>query len=91
MPTVSWILERAVERFWEGQVGLGSVKILRSVFSCERCGREFSSPEDLRRHVSLEHPLELPALYVHGEPLLRESVLRAPVRESDVTLVQCTR
>lgn len=91
MPTVGWILEDAVERFWEGQLGHTPVKIPRPVFVCKWCGREFSSPEDLRRHFRLGHPLELPALYVHGEPLLRESVLRAPVREDEVDLVNCTR
>jgi hypothetical protein len=91
MPTVGWILEDAVERFWEGQPKPAPVHVPRRVFVCKRCGRKLQSSEDLRRHFSLEHPLELPALYVCGEPLLRESVLRATVKESDVELVQCTR
>ena len=91
MPTVGWILEGAIERFWEGQPKPAPVHIPRPVFICKRCGKKLHSAEDLRRHFSLEHPLELPGLYVRGDPLLRESVLRAPVKESDVELVQCTR
>jgi hypothetical protein len=90
MPTVGWILEDTVERFWEGQPRPDPVKSPHLVFVCKWCAREFSSPKALHHHFSLEHPLELPALYVHGEPLLRESVLRAPVRESDVDLLHCT-
>src|SRR6516165_10092554 len=91
MPTVGWILEDAVERFWEGQPQPDLAKTPHLVFVCKWCGGEFPSPEALHRHFSLEHPLQLPALYVHGKPLLRESVLRAPVRASDVELVHCTR
>lgn len=91
MPTVGWILEDAVERFWEGQPGPDLANMPLLVFMCKWCRGEFFSPEALHRHFSLEHPLELPALYVHGKPLLRESVLRAPVRKSDVELVHCTR
>lgn len=91
MPTVGWILEDAIERFWEGQPKAAPVHVPRPVFVCKRCGKKLYSAEDLRCHFNLEHPLELPALYVRGEPLLRESVLRAPVKEGDVELVQCTR
>ncbi len=91
MPTVGWILEKAVERFWESQPNPVLVPVPRPVFTCSRCGMKLSSPEELRRHLSLEHPLELPALYVHGNPLPRESVLRAPVGENDVQLFHCSR
>jgi hypothetical protein len=40
--------------------------------------------------VSARHPLELPALYVHGQPLLRDVVFRSPLAEGDVELVQCS-
>lgn len=91
MPTVGWILEDAVERFWEGQPRTAAAPISVPVFVCSRCGKKLGSPEELRRHFSLEHPLELPALYVRGEPLLRESVVRVPLAISDVEMVQCSR
>jgi hypothetical protein len=90
MPTVGWILEGAVERYWEGQPKLVPVPVPARVFRC-KCGLEFHSADQLRRHFSLEHPLDLPVLYVRGEALLRESVVRFPVHESEVELYQCTR
>ena len=84
-------MEGAVERFWEGQPPVVTARVAPLVFRCSQCGRIFTSAEELRCHFSLDHPLELPALYVGGEPLLRESVIRAPVTETDVELVQCTR
>jgi hypothetical protein len=92
MPTVGWILENAIERYWEGQpTPRDAVPAPPPVFICKRCGKKLSSPEELRNHFSLEHPLELPVLYVRREPLLRESVLRSAIGEDDVELVQCTR
>lgn len=91
MPTVGWIQEDAIERFWEGQQKATTAETKVHVFVCERCGREFFSPSELRRHFSLEHPLELPALYVHAIPLLRESIIRSPIKEKEVEFVQCSR
>jgi hypothetical protein len=90
MPTVSWIIEKDVERFWEGQPVRASDRA-RPSFDCSLCEKEFSSLEELRSHYSLEHPLALPTLYVCGVPLLRESVIRLALPESDVDLVQCSR
>lgn len=91
MPTVGWIHEDAIERFWEGQHVDLTADVPLPVFVCERCGRKLSSAEELRRHFSLEHPLELPALYVRAAPLLRESIIRSPIKENEVELVQCSR
>jgi hypothetical protein len=91
MPTVGWILEDAVERFWEGQPRHVPTPIPRPEFVCKHCGKKLSSPEELRRHFNLDHPLELPSLYVRGNGLLRESVVRSPLEETDVELFQCTR
>lgn len=89
MPTVGWIHEDAVERFWEAQPF--TLPLPRTVFACELCGRRFYSADELRGHFSLEHPLELPVLYLQGVPLLRESVIRSPILETDVDLIQCSR
>lgn len=89
MPTIGWVHEDAIEKFWEGQPR--TVPEPKPVFLCKHCDRELHSSEELRLHYSLEHPIQIPALYIHGKPLLRESVLRAPVKTSDVELVQCTR
>jgi len=89
MPTVGWVYEDAVERFWEGQPVRKPIDRPHPAFYCLLCRRKFSSPDELRRHYTLDHPLELPALYIQGQPLLRESVIRLPLQESDVVLDQC--
>lgn len=91
MPTVGWIYEDAVERCWDGQPRIAHIPLPPPVFVCTWCGRTFSSPEKLRSHFSLEHPLELPTLSVQGQPLLRKSTLRAPIVETDVELLHCSR
>lgn len=90
MPTVGWILEDAVERYWEAQPlpPPSDVRPLR--FVCGACGQVLPSAEELRRHYSLRHPLELPALYVRGEPLLRRAAIRSRLSVDDIELVQCT-
>lgn len=61
------------------------------MFRCGRCGKIFESADTLRSHTTIHHPLELPALYVRGEPLLRDSVVRVSLAVSDTELVQCSR
>jgi hypothetical protein len=91
MPTVGWILENAVDHYWEGQpTPRDAERKPPPVFTCKRCGKKFSSPDNLRSHFSLEHPLELPVLYVRHDPLLRESVIRSAIAGDDVEIVQCT-
>ena len=89
MPTVGWVLEDAIERFWEGQPR-AIFSYVRPEFPCSQCGKILTSLEDLRRHVSLAHPLDLPKLYVFGKPLQREHVIRSPVSMDDVQLLQCS-
>src|SRR6266481_6560534 len=91
MPTVGWILESAEERFWEGRTTPDRPEPPPPVLACKYCGQKLASREDLRRHYNLLHPLELPVLCVRGETLLREHVVRRPIRPDDIELMQCTR
>src|SRR4051812_3088260 len=89
MPTFGWVLEDAIDRCGEAQPALPPRELPPQIFTCCRCGRRFSSPDDLRRHYNLNHPLELPALAVRGELLLTETTLRNTVSSKDVELIQC--
>ncbi len=90
MPTVGWIREKDEERFLEGQAPPARGPVKPRGFPCSSCGINLPSIEELRHHLRLEHPLGLPALYVQAQPLLQESVVRAPVAESDVRLFRCS-
>ncbi|HSW48912.1 MAG TPA: C2H2-type zinc finger protein [Bryobacteraceae bacterium] len=89
MPTVGWILEGAVDRFWEGRPKKAPAS--PRTFVCPHCGQPFASSAELRDHHAGAHPLELPVLYVLGMPLLRETVLRSPIGIDGVEPVQCSR
>jgi len=80
-----------VERFWEGQPRHVPTPIPRPEFVCKHCGKKLSSPEELRRHFNLDHPLELPlALRARqmGCSVKASSVPHS--RKTDVELFQCT-
>ena len=85
MPTVGWILETANDRYWEARsktaVGFRSPP---PMYACSRCSKKFPSADELRRHFHVSHPLELPVLYLRGEPLLQDSVIRSHVTEGDI-------
>ena len=88
MPTVGWIREGDIERFWKGQPE--RLPMAPLVFKCPRCGESFQEVRALHEHIRLTHPLELPQLYIFGRPVLKESVLRLPMEAEDVKLLQCT-
>lgn len=90
MPTFGWVLEDAVERFWESRPGLDLIFSDPEQFICSLCGMTFGAAADLRKHLSLVHPLELPALYVRGKALQRQSYLRSALKVADVELFQCS-
>lgn len=90
MPTVGWIVEGAIDRFWESQPLPAPRDVPPQRFVCGRCGLILGSPEELRRHYSLKHPLELPCLYIRGEPVLREAAIRSTPSATEIELVQCT-
>jgi hypothetical protein len=89
MPTVGWIHEGIIDRFWESQPKSTLDAHPEPIYVCNCCGKEFFSSEELKLHYNLEHPLELPAIYINGQPLMRESTLRSALRVSDVEVVQC--
>jgi hypothetical protein len=90
MPTVGWIAEDATERFAEARHKPLPPTPLPSRIHCQLCGGAFRTSAAFAEHVSRAHPLELPALYVHGRPLLRDSVLRSPLMDSEVSVAPCT-
>ena len=90
MPTVGWIAEDAMERFAEARHRPLAAIRLPSAIACPACGRAFPTLAALAEHVSRSHPLDLPVLYMLGQPLLREHVVRAPLALHDVAAAPCT-
>ena len=88
MPTVGWILEDAVERFWEAKSPSSSPSVA-TVYFCNHCRRTFQTAQELRAHHSVHDPLELPSLFHGGSVLPRESVLRSSTSLNDLDLLEC--
>jgi len=86
MPTTSWIIETAEERFWEGLPPVPSPPY----FPCPYCEKQFASPLEIEEHIKRSHFLDLPALLLRGDQVPGEAVIRTSVRETDVQLVNCT-
>ena len=89
MPTFSWAPEDAVEKFWANQPLHAEPS--PPTYPCTVCGEVLPSPEALRQHFMLRHPLELPRLYLRNEALSSETVIRTPIQPDDIELIQSTR
>ena len=88
MPTVGWILENTVDRFWESRAR--PVVHSARAFVCGNCRRTFAGQRQLVQHLAMAHPLPVPTLFVRGHPLLRRNVLRSRFKSHDVDVLECT-
>ena len=91
MPTIGWVLEDSLERFWEARDRFPAVRATPPPVICQHCGRSFSDRDSLLSHYSAAHPLALPALYVAGRHLLRETTVRARVSSEDIVSAHATQ
>lgn len=83
MPTVGWIQETAIDRYWErGEIGTQFSALERHC--CPYCTREFQSTGELGAHISVEHPVERPLMFLNGREALSEQTIRMPLRSSDI-------
>jgi hypothetical protein len=90
MPTVSFIRDKDIERYGEAMdYRRPAVVPAPTVWLCHECGRPFEELAILNEHRKLEHPVLLPVIYVRGRPLLRENVLRMPLKPKDIVVERC--
>jgi hypothetical protein len=88
MPTVGWIQETNIERYWEHPYP--PERYEPPAIPCGYCGRIFSSSDELGRHLGLDHPLSIPILHVRAQPAASELSIRTPVQPNDIALLNCT-
>lgn len=72
MPTLNWIQETALNRYWERGSQENGEKI-ESVYSCRICGQHFNSIYDRDQH-EISHPVLNPTIFVAGKEICGESV-----------------
>ena len=86
MPTVGWIHEKVVEQ----NIEAAEKRRPAPKYPCVDCGQEFSDPDALRDHIGLAHPQAIPQLLLSGTVAPRELVIRRPIVEAEVELVNCS-
>ncbi len=88
MPTVGWIQETNIERFWENPYPPERNEPPK--FPCDYCARVFPSLEDLDRHLGIGHPLSIPLLHVRAQPAVSDFSIRTTFQPNDVVILNCT-
>ena len=94
MPTCGWILETARDRYAEGVERFARAFAAPApppVYACPYCDKKFASEEARRKHLGLDHPLDLPILEVAGVPLPTRTVFRHTLLEADVNIHLATQ
>lgn len=89
MPTCGWILERDTDRYFAGVSRFAPATVAPTsppVYTCPYCNVAFPSDDARRRHLGLDHPLDLPILEISGIPLPTRTVFRHTLREGDVNV-----
>jgi len=95
MPTTSWILEAASDRYLEATDPLPT-RSRRTELTCPFCDRVFVAEDaqeashDLARHVARNHPLLRPVLVVAGRMLGPNTVMARMPRASDIVIENAT-
>jgi hypothetical protein len=88
MPTVGWILEDAVERFWENPYP--PEHYVAPAIPCPYCQRHFTSSCELFDHLGLNHPLGIPVLMVQSQTMPSEFSIRTVLEAADISALNCT-
>ena len=91
MGFIDWIYERNAEKCGQWLDSVYPVEPAEPVqHPCPYCSAILNTKEELIRHTRTGHPLELPLLLVRGVPATTELVLRAPLKQADVDLENCS-
>jgi len=91
MPTVGWIQETAIDRYWE-RGGLGDLyPPTPKIHYCPYCTRQFESTGDLATHISVDHPIERPLLFIRNKVAYSEQTIRSPISKDDIALTHVNK
>lgn len=57
---------------------------------CPYCLGDFKSTSELSAHISVEHPVERPLMFLNGREALSEQTIRVPLRSNSIELANVT-
>ncbi|MGY0780595.1 hypothetical protein FBZ83_104420 [Azospirillum brasilense] len=90
MPTLGWIVDDAVD-FENAAHPLVVGAREPPAFACPFCAASFPSERRRSEHISLEHPIERPLLFVRGRLAPSSVTLRQRCAAGDLAVENCTR
>jgi hypothetical protein len=89
MPTVGWIQETAIDRYWERGGDGVAYTITPTTYSCPFCATIFETAVARATHISVHHPLERPVLFIRSRAVESEFAVRTSLRVQDVSCANC--
>ncbi len=91
MPTSGWILEAALDAYYEGTERISQTAApSRPTYKCPFCNGVSESPTELDRHVIREHSVARPFLLLRGHEPSRNTVVRSPISPSAIHIANTT-
>ncbi len=91
MPTVGWIQETAIDRYLERGSLSEQYPPTPVMHFCPYCKRQFEDSRELSIHISVDHPIELPLIFVRNRTALSEQTIRSPISKDDINLTHVNR
>jgi hypothetical protein len=89
MPTTGWILETAIDRYWETGGGdwPSPISIVRH---CPFCDQSFNEPSILDDHISGVHPLDRPLITLDSKPIDTSTVINSYRKLATIKFYNCS-
>lgn len=91
MPTVGWIQETAIDRYWERGGLKDQYPPTPKIYYCPYCTRQFESTGEFSTHISVDHPIERPLLLIHNRAAHSEQTVRSPISRDAIDVTHVNR
>jgi hypothetical protein len=87
MPTVGYILETAIDRYWERGGSEEQYPLQPKMYECPYCNQKCESTNQLSTHISIDHPVERPIIRIYNKEATPEQTIRSSVIAQNIDLI----
>ena len=84
MPTVGWIQETVEDRYWERGGLADQYPPIPKIHYCPYCDNHYDTTGDLSTHISVDHPIERPVIFLGNRTALSEQTIRSPISKKEI-------